>query len=203
MSAIFDIIGSIVLAGFVILLGLRMNSTVTNSNDSYNADVVVQENLVSLVQSLENDFRRMGYHVLDPTQVILIADSTHIRFVADMYDNGNLDTVDWQLGGPLTFSPNPNDSILKRTIRPAPPGSSGVMTSVPGVTTFSLRYLNQDGQPAVSLGQIWIIETSLRVESPWKVQDREVLDQTYNLWGYSAAFWRQTRLASRNLKRHG
>ncbi len=203
MSAIFDIIASIVLAGFVILLGLRMNATVANSNDSYHADVIVQENLVSLVQSLEGDFRRMGYHVIDPTQVILVADSTHIRFVADMYDNGIIDTVDWRLGLPQTFTPNPNDRILTRTIRPAPAGYSGILTSVPGVTVFSLRYLNQSGQPAISLGQIWIIETSLRVESPWKVQDREVLDQSYNLWGYSAAFWRQTRLASRNLKRHG
>ncbi len=203
MAVILDVIGSVVLAGFVIVMGLRVNATVANSQDSYIADVVVQENLVSLVQSLENDFRRMGYHVPDPTEVILAADTTRIRFVSDLSTTGVLDTVEWYFGSALVSTPNPNDRMLIRRVQHGAGGTTDLMSSVPGVTEFSLRYLNQEGQPASTLGQIWIIETSLRLESPWKVQDRFVQDESYDRWGYSAAFWRQTRLASRNLKRHG
>lgn len=201
MAAMLDLVGSFILAGFVMLMGLRLNANVANSNNSYKADVIVQESLVSLVQSIEFDFRKMGYGVADPTTVILRADSTHITFLSDVDNNGIVDTVEWYLGGSITSTPNPNDKALYRRV--GQPSGSNLVGSLPGVTKFTMKYLNQDGQSTTLLGQIWIVETTLRVESPWKVQDREVLDQGYGLWGYSAAFWRQTRLASRNLRRHG
>jgi hypothetical protein len=72
-----------------------------------------------------------------------------------------------------------------------------------GVTNFGLKYLNQDGGQPVSIGAIYIIEVTLQVESPYKVQDQIITDQSYEEMGYAVAFWRQTRLASRNIKRHG
>jgi len=202
MAIVIDLIGSMILAGFVTLLGLRLNANISNSAQSYKADVIVQENLVSLVQSIEYDFRKMGYRVQDPTQVILRADSDHITFRGDINDNGVIDTVEWYLGGYVTSTPNPRDRILYRRLRPVASGT-GLIGSLPGVTVFGLKYLNHEAMPPSTLGQIWIVETTLRVESPWKVQDRAVDAQDYGLWTYSAAFWRQTRLASRNLKRHG
>jgi hypothetical protein len=201
MGAIIDIIGSCVLAGFVTLMGLRMNSNIINASSSYSADVVVQENLVSLVQCLEYDFRKMGYGISDPTTVILRADSNYISFRGDLNDNGSPDTVDWYLGESVNSTPNPNDRKLYRKYRSG--GSTTLTGAAAGVTVFNLKYLNQETMPPISLGQIWIIETTVRLESPWTVQDRAVNDQDYALWGYSAAFWRQSRLASRNLKRHG
>jgi len=53
------------------------------------------------------------------------------------------------------------------------------------------------------MGAIYIIETTLQVESPYRVQDQVITDQSYEDMGYATAFWRQTRLASRNIKRHG
>lgn len=203
MGFVLDIIGSTVLAGFIILMGLRLNSNVANSNQSYEADVLVQESLVSLVQAIEYDFRKMGYKVDDPTQVILRADSNYISFRGDINDDGVIDTVDWYMGGLVSSTPNPRDRLLFRRLRPSAYGAAIASASLPGVTIFGLKYLNHEAQPAQELSHIWIVETTLRVESPWKVQDRVVTEQDYGLWGYSAAFWRQTRLASRNLKRHG
>lgn len=202
MSVMLDLIGSTMIAGLVLLMGLSLNSNITNSNQSYNSDVIVQESLVSLVESLEYDLRKMGYNIEDPTTVIIHADTTHIRFLSDLDDNDITDTVDWYLGKYITSSPNPKDRILYRKI--ATPGvGSLIVGSAPGVTRFGLRYLDQDGVQTNIMGQIWIIETTLQVESPWKVQNTAVLNQAYENWGYSAAFWRQTRLAGRNLKRHG
>ncbi len=203
MAIIIDLVGSIVIAGFVMMMGIRMNTTMVNSRDSFTADVTVQQNMVALVQSIEFDFRKMGYRVVDPTTVIKVADSSHIRFVGDVDDDGVIDTVDWRLGGPAESSPNPNDRVLLRAVSPSAAMGGATVVGVPGITEFKLRYLNQEGNPALTLGQIWLVETTLRLESPWKVQNRGVLDQSYEDWGYSAAFWRQTRLASRNLKRHG
>ena len=203
MAVILDLVGSFIIAGFVLMMGLRLNANMANSNDSFKADVVVQESLVSLVQSVEFDFRKMGYGVEDPTTVIRKADSTHIKFLSDVNDDGVVDTVDWYLGGPIVSTPNPSDKILYRKVSSSVAGVSTLVGSLPGVTKFSMKYLDLEGHPIEVLSQIWIVETTLRVESPWKVQDREVMDQSYGLWGYSAAFWRQTRLASRNLRRHG
>ena len=203
MAVALDLVGSFLIAGFVLMMGLRLNSNVSNSNHSYKVDVVVQESLVSLVQSVEFDFRKMGYGVQDPTTVIRRADSTHITFLSDVNDDGVVDTVEWYLGGPIVSTPNPQDKILYRKVSSPTPGVSNLVGSLPGVTRFSMKYLDQDGTAIEVLSQIWIVETTMRVESPWKVQDRDVIDQDYGLWGYSAAFWRQTRLASRNLRRHG
>jgi len=203
MSVLLDLIGSVVLAGFVMLMGLRLNANMNNSNGSYKADVIVQENLVSLVETIEYDFRKMGYGVTDPTKVILRAESTSIKFRGDIDANGVIDTVEWFLGGLVTSTPNPSDRILYRRIYPTSTGGVSLTGALPGVTVFNLKYLNHESQPPAGLGQIWIVETTLRVESPWRVQNRTVDEQDYDLWAYSAAFWRQTRLASRNLKRHG
>ena len=55
----------------------------------------------------------------------------------------------------------------------------------------------------VSVPAIHIIELTLQVESPYKVQDQVITDLSYEDMGYAVAFWRQTRLASRNIRRHG
>lgn len=202
MGVMIDLVGSTILAALVSLAGLRLNNNIANGTNSYRGDVLVQEDLVSIVQSLEFDFRKMGYNVDDPTTVIVRADSDHIAFLTDLEDNGVVDTVEWYAGRKITSSPNPNDRLLVRRTA-SPTGDTSLVASAPGVTKFGLRYLKQDGNPTSLKSQIWIIETTIRVESPWKVQDPMVLDQGYSEWGYSAAFWRQTRLAGRNLKRHG
>jgi hypothetical protein len=90
-------------------------------------------------------------------------------------------------------------------------GQGAVAAPGLGVTDFHLKYLDQDGAeisgtypvPGADLRRIWIIETTMMVESPYKVQDQVNPEKTYAEMGYAAAFWRQTRLASRNIRRHG
>src|SRR5437867_239441 len=173
MAVVLDLIGSTILAALVLLMGLELNSNIANGNDSYRADVVTQESLVSIVQDLEFDFRKMGYNVDDPTTVIVRADSDHISFLTDIEDNGVVDTVDWYLGNLLISSQNPNDRILYRRSA-TPGGGSSLVGSAPGVTQFGLRYLDQRGLPTTMKSQVWIIETTIRVESPWKVADGAV-----------------------------
>ena len=198
MSIVLDLIGSIVIASFVILMGLRLNQSISGNADASNANLNVQESLVDIVRNIEYDFRKIGYNLPDPKNAIVVSDSNRIKFCADMDRDGTIDTVEWYVSAPIGGFPNPNIRKLYRRVNGEPPVGAAL-----GVTQFTLRYLNQDGGPAMFLSQIWIIEMTLKIESPYKVQDQVVSDQTYQQMGYAAAFWRQTRLASRNIKRHG
>ena len=206
MSVVLDLVGSIVIAAFVILTGLKFNETIVGASHASKAGLNVQESLVDIVQSIEYDFRKIGYGVSNPGGSITIADSNHLQFRADMVDgsgdphpDGIVDVVDWYVGPPLHKFPNDSVRVLYRQVNGGTPvGAAGL-----GVTQFKLRYLDQDGQPTNVLSRIWIIETTLRVESIYKVQDQVIRDQDYASMGFAAAFWRQTRLASRNIKRHG
>lgn len=197
MSIIIDLIGSCVLAAYVVFLGLRLNLSVVGSADASGANLNVQESLVDIVRTIEWDFRKMGFGLPDPKYSIAIADSDHLRFRGDIDRDGDIDSVDWYVGSPLTSTPNPNIRVLYRRVNMGTPVGSAL-----GVTQFKLRYLTQDGVPTNVLTQMWIVETTLKVESPYKVQTQIGEPQEYEDMGYAAAFWRQTRLASRNIKRH-
>ncbi|MEW6509925.1 MAG: hypothetical protein AB1428_03085 [Bacteroidota bacterium] len=200
MSVLLDLIGSVVIASFVILMGLSLNATISGTADASMANLNVQESMADIVRTLEYDFRKIGYEVPDPKACIKLADTSHLVFYANMDRTGGIDSVEWFLGPPLTTLPNPKVRVLYRKLNDEPAGGAAGL----GVTEFKLRYFTQQGVEIMPLNasmysQIWIIEVSLRVESPYKVQDvvtKEISD-------YAAAYWRQTRLSSRNIKRHG
>jgi hypothetical protein len=198
MSVLLDLIGSVIIAGFVILIGLRLNQTISGNADATRANVNVQESMVDIVRSIEYDFRKIGYGVPETEVAILDTGSSYIKFKADIDNDGVVDQVEWYTGPPNLHLPNDSIRVLYRRINGGTPVGAAL-----GVTSFTLRFLNQDGGPPHSLGSIYIIETTLQVESPYKVQDQVITDQSYDKMGFAAAFWRQTRLASRNIKRHG
>jgi hypothetical protein len=202
MSILMDLIGSTVIASFVILIGLTLNANVMGNSEASQANLNVQESMVDIVRTLEYDFRKIGYGVPETQSPIVDTGATYIKFRADMVNStgdpvpdGTVDIIEWNLGPPMTWMPNPNVRTLYRRIN----GGPWVGASL-GVVNFRLKYLNQDGGPPASITAIHIIETTLEIQSPYKIQDQVITDQ-YS--GYADAFWRQTRLASRNIKRHG
>lgn len=205
MSVMLDLVGSVVIAAFVILMGINLNATIAGAADASVAGLNVQESMAEITRNLESDFRKIGYNIPNPQAAIAIADSAHIKFYADMQHNGTIDSVEWFVGPPLTTLPNPNVRVLYR-------GGTDIQTNSwneggaagLGVTQFSLKYFDQKGAQVMPLdvanySRIWIIELSLRVESPYQVQDAVNPENS----GFAAAYWKQTRLSSRNLKRHG
>ncbi|HET6273400.1 MAG TPA: hypothetical protein VFG32_10495 [Bacteroidota bacterium] len=207
MSVILDLIWSTLIAAFVILLGLRLNASIAGSADASKASLNVQESLVDIVQTIEYDFRKIAYRIADPSAAIIVADSSRLTFLSDIDNNGTIDTVSWYAGPKLTSMANPNIRGLFRSVS----GEGAVAAPGLGVTEFHLKYLDQDGVeisssyplPIADLRRIWIIETTMMIESPYKVQDQLNPEMSYADMGYAAAFWRQTRLASRNIRRHG
>lgn len=210
-STLLDIIGSMVIGGILLTILLRLNDASTQKIYTKSNDLTVQQNLTTLVQILEYDFRKIGYtvdpravldprtnDVFNPTDAIISASETSIFYYADVnipfvdpYQLGDLDSVKYYLGptSECTSTPNPRDRILYRVINNETP----VPTNL-GVTQFRLIYFDIYNDtiptPVADPDLIQKIEINLVVE------DGSAYDQQY-----SNAFWRQLRLASRNMSR--
>lgn len=206
-SSLFDILGSVLIGGLLMLMVINVNGNLSKVNYSYGSEMTVQRNLVTLVGMVEQDFRRIGYcatpyKLPDPTYAILSATQTSIKFVGDINADGNLDTVSYWLGDTLSASmtKNPNDKLLYRKINGQPTLQYNL-----GVVNFNFTYYGAYYQaslgnladtmsfpiniPVGGQSKIFMFQLSVLLQSP------EAYDSTYQY-----AYWRQLRLASINLR---
>ncbi len=192
-STIIDIISSSVIGGLLLLILLRTNASAVQNTYLNGQDLVNQEDLTTVVEILQHDFRKIGYckdwTKIDPRKAILSADSTSIKFLTDTKNNGNVDTLYYYLGSTseLSGTPNPSDRLLYRVKNSEVPKSSNL-----GITEFNLSYFDTFGDtlsfPITDPGKIASIQISVRVENPYAYNNN-----------YKTAFWRQIRLAEPNL----
>jgi hypothetical protein len=193
-NVIFDLIGSFIIGGMLLVNILTMQGNANDQSSLYSVTRIAQKNLVTSAEIIENDFRKMGYGVPDPTKCIYEADTSRIVFFSDIDRNGSIDTVKYYLGptSELAGTPNPRDRFLYRVINSETPKSSNL-----GITRFFLQYYDQDMNPVVgNVNAIRIIEITLCIESPFPIEDPST-----GLLKYPDAFWRQTRITARNMER--
>lgn len=194
-STIIDILGSTIVGGMLFLILLQINDSSVKNTYNYGGELIVQQSLVEVVQLLEHDFRKIGFcknweNIPDPSKAIIAADSTSITFLTDVDSDEIVDTLSYYLGSAdsLTATPNPNDRLLYRVVNSQIPGGANL-----GVTRFRLKYFNTLGEelafPVSVPGAIYTMQIDIKVEST-VAYDNE----------YSTVFWRQIRLAARNLR---
>jgi hypothetical protein len=194
-STIFDVISSIVIGGFLLIIITQMYANVSENTYNNTNDLTVQENLVALVRIIETDFRKIGYcadpsKIPDPSKSILSADEHSISFKTDVDNDGIVDILRYSTGLPsgLTTTPNPRDRLIYRTVNAT--ASNGISL---GVVIFDFMYFNAIGDslsfPITNSNEIYAMRLSVLLESPF------AYDTTYTY-----AYWRQLRLAARNLK---
>ena len=193
-TTILDIIGSVIIGGLIMLILFRMSDAASQNTYNNSQELVVQTNLTTIVGILENDFRRIGYCKLYnkipiSNTAIISADSTSISFLTDTKNNGDVDTSSYYVGptSELSATPNPNDRLLYRVVNNETPKSINV-----GLTEFKLLYFDTWGDtlsfPITTTKAITSIQISIQIE------DAEAYGNEY-----VSAFWRQIRLAARNL----
>lgn len=199
MATILDIVASTIIGGLLLIMGLNLIDTTNQYFYGQNDDLIVQQNLTALTEILEFDLRKMGLAVPEGKTSILTADSVRLKYLGDTDGNWVPDTVEYYLGATsqLSASKNPNDRYLYRKI------STNPAAYIAGtVTAFAFSYLDQDGvgvdvsHPANFPG-IKMIRITMQVESP----DVYSANPDPNALEYRRAFWQQTRLVSRNLRR--
>ena len=194
-TTILDILGSVIIGGVLMTIAYRFSDTITERTYNHSGELTIQQNLATVAQTVEYDFRKIGYcknwNLLpDPTKAILSADTSSIRFYTDIDNDGDVDSIRYYLGSisELTGTANPRDRMLYRVLNNEQPKSANL-----GVTQFYLVYFDALGvtiHPPIGLnGGIVSIEINLTVENT------EAYDRIY-----SKAFWRQIRMVSRNLK---
>lgn len=205
-QVILDLIGSSVVFSLLLLMGIRMNATSSESMQAYRGDVLVQQNIVEVVSLLEYDFRKIGY-CKDPTKIetnkaIIYADSIKIKYLTDVDNDGNVDTMSYYVGptSELTVTPNPRDRNLYRVINNATPIGVNL-----GVTRFELHYFNVDKDPITypisNYGEIYTMQIDVQCENLFAssvTQYAGTMDSLNNQ--YQSAYWRQVRLVARNLR---
>jgi hypothetical protein len=173
----------------------RIFDSATANTYKGSGDLVAQQNLSSIIQVLEYDLRKIGYcadwkKIPSPNQSILLADSTKLKFLTDVDEDGNMDSIFYYLGptSELTQTSNPRDRFLYRVTNNEAPVGVNL-----GVIQFQLTYFNSLGSqidyPISVPGEVHSMEIKIAVE------DVDAYDQQY-----STAYWRQIRLAARNLR---
>jgi type II secretory pathway component PulJ len=88
-STLIDILGSSLIGGMILLILLRMNDSSVESHYLNSGELIVQTNLVSVVNLLEYDLRKVGYcedweKIPDPAVAILAASNSSITFLSDV-----------------------------------------------------------------------------------------------------------------------
>jgi hypothetical protein len=194
-NVILDILGSTVIAGILMLNMFSVQDSAVKNAINGSAELTTQQNLSSTVQLLEHDFKKIGYcadwnKIPFPSHAITYADSNEIRFLTDIEKDGYVDTMHYYLGptSELLSTPNPRDRYLYRVVNSEQP--VGVNS---GITQFRLSYFSVLGDsiyfPVSDPREIYTMQIDITIE------DVAAYNQEY-----SSAFWRQIRLAARNLR---
>jgi uncharacterized protein YuzE len=194
-STILDVLGSIVIGGIIMSIVFRLSDAAAEKTYNNSGELSLQQNLSTVAQIIEHDFRRIGYcadwnKLPDPTKAILFADTSAIRFLTDIESDGELDSIYIYLGpaSELSATENPRDRILYRVINSETPVQSNL-----GVTQFYMVYYDALGDtiylPISNNGEIASVEINLTVENVAAYDEN-----------YSKAYWRQIRMVARNLK---
>jgi hypothetical protein len=193
-ASIIDILGSMIIGGILMMIAWRLSDASTERTYNYSGELALQQNLKTVVEIIEYDFRKIGYCDVPGSlpDTIVYADANRIDFYTDLKPlNGvaNIDLLKYYLGpaSECSATPNPRDRILYRVANDEVPRSSNL-----GVTQFRLVYMDALGDtlptPVADPSRIKTIEINVTVES---VAAYDTL--------YSQAIWRQIRMASRNI----
>lgn len=193
-NTILDIIGSIIIAGILMLSIFRLQSSSTEDLYRGTTNLNAQTNLATVIQILETDLRRIGYcadwqKIPIPTQAILYADSSSIRYLTDTDNNGTIDTMYYYFDfvKDIPQTPNPRDRFLYRIVN-----NESLADVNLGITQFKMEFYNALGTklnfPISDPREIYSMQIDITVEDV----------SAYNE-NYQTIFWRQIRMAARNL----
>lgn len=135
MAFLLDVIASSFIGGFIILMLLSLNIQLSDSSRESFENTHLQSSVITISEVIEYDFYKIGYNV--DSNFVLLADSTRLRFCADIADSNNVDTIYYYTGttNEASFSENPNDFPLYRV-------KNGIVNRLATVSEFKLTFLD-------------------------------------------------------------
>ena len=161
MNAYLDIIGSILIAGTMMLSVFRLDAQMADRGLAASLALIAQSNGSTLARTLETDIRRLGFEVPEGQPKITETGPARLTFAGNVDLVGGAETVTYVLGGPNGDSRNPADSLLYRVVN----GTDSLVVER-GVTRFRLTYFDAVGAPTAVLAEAREIAVDFRVELP-------------------------------------
>ena len=191
-SSLIDTVTSTVIFGVLALTVGRVQTNINATMYENQNDVVTQTNAVEFARQIEWDFAKIGHH--ESGQKVLLADSTEIRFKADLNNKLVVNTVQYVIGdtSQCAMTKNRDDFPIFRT------QDGKAVKQNWGLTYFKITYydnaekkLSTPITSAVDLAKIHSINVAFRLESA-----EPVVTMQGTTW--AAVTWRKT-IIPRNL----
>lgn len=189
MNIILDIFGSVVIAGMLFMLIIKLNLFSNQTSYSSDNELKLIQNAKTLAEIIDYDFRKIGYrHNKGTGPSIKIAKRTEFEFYSDIDSTGNVkDSVKYWVDS----SSENGLLVLKRQIN----GSSEMSGASLGLDSIKFTYFDaiQDSIPYGNLSnngeraKIKYIRTEIWVRSNYAVKDAFSSDSTY-----SKTYWEFT-----------
>jgi hypothetical protein len=191
MNNLLDIFGSVVIAGMLFMLLVKLNLFSNQMNYTSDNELKLIQNTKTLAEILEYDLRKIGYRS-DSTVKFTKANINEVIFYSDIDRVGQKNDVVRYWVVPST---EPGYIILQRTI------NGGNMMSGPSLGLDSIKFTYLDGsQDSIryvdtnnNLDKIRYIKTEMWVKSSYAVKDAFSNDSTF-----SKTYWEFT-INPRNL----
>ncbi|MDX9760031.1 MAG: hypothetical protein RBU27_12800 [Bacteroidota bacterium] len=165
MSSHIDIIGSVIIAGMIILnfsffMGERTESQIESTNK-----ITAQTEMSDVTQTLRYDLRKVGYGC--DSVPILRADETSFVFRADLENDGTLDTIGYYYGAGATLIGETSAPLLYRVVNGHKQAGQDV-----GINHFRFLYFDVNSYGALTatttIESIRAIGVQLRLRSRMK-----------------------------------
>ena len=116
MNLLLDLVGSVIIAGIMLLMMLNANIYQSNTRFASDSELQLQQNASTLSDILSYDLRKIGYEYDD--NPFLHTDSGKVSYYADMDRDGTPDIVTYTISDPSAAksTTNPNDRVLLRQV---------------------------------------------------------------------------------------
>jgi Tfp pilus assembly protein PilW len=200
MSNLLDIFGSVIIAGMLFMLIVKLN--LFSSQTSYTSDNELRliQNTKTLAEIIDYDLRKVGYK--HQGTAIVIADSNNLKFYADMQapdssGHGSMDVVEYFVSNAseVTGTLNPKDIILKRTIKDSATNSTLESMAGPSLGLVRIKFTYLDAiQQIISYNNANTYPDSIRYikTEMWVESSDAVTDAFADTSRYSVTYWEFT-----------
>ena len=198
MSNLLDIFGSVVIAGMLFMMIVKLNLFSNQTSYASDNELKLIQNTKTLAEIIDYDFRKIGYKY-DGT-AITIADSNHLKFYADMQPpgsigHGNMDEVEYSVGdtSEMSGTMNKKDIVLKRTIKDATSTLESMSGPSLGLIRIKFSYLDAF-QNLMSYNHTNLYPDSIRYikTEMWVESTESVTDAFSDSSRYSITYWEFT-----------
>lgn len=209
-----DIIGGFFVGTILLLIAMTAMDNGVRQFVNHNADAIVQNELATTSEIIQNDLRKVGFGIPEAQQATIIqtAQPTHFEYLSNLNPTTDLvpDTIEYSISAFDTVSFIDTSIVLYAIYRRVHIVGAASKTGQVGTIANNqvFRYLDQVGRPVTYIPATKMVEVTMVALNPNIYVSDEVLqasgpqERMIELRKLlRESYWRQTRVISKNLRR--